>query len=429
MISDALPVCGWLRSGPAGKYMQDFFKVVDIRTVYGHLQSFAPVDTEVVATHRSTGRVLAEPVHAAEDLPGFSRSTMDGYAVRAASTFGSSEANPAYLMVMGTVPMGTIPAITVGPGEAVKIATGGMLPTGADAVVMVEHTEEVDDTTIEVYKSVAPGQHVIMAGEDYPAGTTVLRAGQKIRAQETGLLAAVGRESTTVYRQPVITIISTGDEIIPTTQIPGPGQVRDINSYSLAGMVAETGCRPLQLGIVQDSFEDLQQTCRAALAQSDMVILSGGSSVGTRDFTIQVINSLPESELLVHGISISPGKPTILASVDGKPVWGLPGHVVSAMVVFEKIVKPFINRIHGLADPFPRSRGIPARLARNVPSAQGRVDFIRVRLVQDNGALLAEPLLGKSGLINTMVQADGLIEIDSDTEGLDKDAPVSVMLI
>ena len=409
--------------------MKDFFNVVDIQTVYGHIQSFAPVDTEIVTTHGATGRVLAESVQAAEDLPGFSRSTMDGYAVRAASTFGSSEANPAYLMVMGTVTMGVIPKMTVGPGEAVKIATGGMLPTGTDAVVMVEHTEEVDAETIEVYKSVAPGQHVILAGEDYPEGAVVLQAGHRLRAQETGLLAAVGRESTTVYRQPGITIISTGDEIVPTTQTPGPGQVRDINSYSLAGMVAETGCRPLQLGIVRDSFADLQQACRDALARSDMVILSGGSSVGTRDFTIQVINSLPASELLVHGISISPGKPTILASVNGKPVWGLPGHVVSAMVVFEKIVKPFVNRIHGQADPFPRSRGIPARLARNVPSAQGRVDFIRVRLVQDKDTLLAEPLLGKSGLINTMVQADGLIEIDSDTEGLDKDAPVSVILI
>jgi len=411
------------------KHMQDFFNVVDIRTVYGHIQSFAPVDTEMVATHQATGRVLAESVRAAEDLPGFSRSTMDGYAVRAASTFGSSEANPAYLMVMGSVSMGTLPDMTVGSGEAVKIATGGMLPAGADAVIMVEHTEEVDADTIEVYKSVAPGQHVILAGEDYPAGTAVLRAGQKIRAAETGLLAAVGRESATVYRQPVISIISTGDEVIPTAQVPGPGQIRDINSYSLAAMVTEAGCRPLSLGIVRDNFEDLRTACRDALAQSDMVILSGGSSVGTRDFTIQVINSLPESELLVHGISISPGKPTILASVGGKPVWGLPGHVVSAMVVFEKIVKPFINRIHGLAEPFPQSRGIPARLARNVPSAQGRVDFIRVRLRRDNGMLRAEPLLGKSGLINTMVQADGLIEIDSDTEGLDKDVPVSVIPI
>jgi len=409
--------------------MKEFFKVVDIQTVFEHIPSFAPVGTEVIETTRSTGRVLAESVRAKENLPGFSRSTMDGYAVRAASTFGSSEANPAYLMVPGSVAMGESAAIEVGPGEAVRIATGGMLPVGADAVVMVEHTEEVDPNTIEVYKSVAPGQHVILAGEDYPQGKTVLEPGQRIRSQETGLLAAVGRESVTVYRQPVIAIISTGDEIIPTSQVPGPGQVRDINSYSLAGLIAESGGRPQPMGIVRDNFEALQQTCRQALVQSDMVLLSGGSSVGTRDFTIEVINALPDSELLVHGISISPGKPTILAMAGGKPIWGLPGHVVSAMVVFEKVVKPFINRVRGLENPFPETRGIPARLSRNIPSAQGRVDFVRVRFAEKDNVLLAEPILGKSGLINTMVQADGLIEIDSDTEGLDKDAPVIVVPI
>ncbi len=409
--------------------MKEFFKVVDIQTVFGHIPSFAPVDTEVVETARATGRVLAESVRAAENLPGFSRSTMDGYAVRAASTFGTSEANPAYLLVPGSVAMGKSAAIEVGPGEAVKIATGGMLPTGADAVVMVEHTEAVAADTIEVYKSVAPGQHVILAGEDYPQGQTVLKAGQLIRAQEAGLIAAMGCERVAVYRQPVIAIISTGDEIIPTCQVPGPGQIRDINSYSLAGLIAESGGHPQPMGIVRDNFEELQQTCRQALAQSDMVLLSGGSSVGTRDFTIEVINALPDSELLVHGISISPGKPTILAAADRKPVWGLPGHVVSAMVVFEKVVKPFINRVRGLGNPFPETRGIPARLSRNIPSAQGRIDYVRVRFVKQADALLAEPILGKSGLINTMVQADGLIEIDSNTEGLDKNAPVTVIPI
>ncbi len=409
--------------------MKDFFKVVDIQTVFGHIPSFAPVGTEVIKTAQSTGRVLAESVRAAENLPGFSRSTMDGYAVRAASTFGSSEASPAYLMVPGAVAMGESAAIEVGPGEAVRIATGGMLPASTDAVIMVEHTEEVDADTIEVYKSVAPGQNVILAGEDYPQGQTVLKAGQKIRAQEAGLLAAVGRESVTVYRQPAIAIISTGDEIIPTRQVPGPGQIRDINSYSLAGLIAESGGRPQPVGIVRDNFETLQQACRQALDQNDMVLLSGGSSVGTRDFTIEVIAALPDSKLLVHGISISPGKPTILATAGGKPVWGLPGHVVSAMVVFEKVVKPFINRVRGLENPFPETRGIPARLSRNIPSAQGRVDFVRVRFVTKDNVLLAEPILGKSGLINTMVQADGLIEIDSNTEGLDKDAPVTVIPI
>jgi molybdopterin molybdotransferase len=409
--------------------MKDFFNVVDIRTVFGHIQSFAPVGTESIETSRATGRVLAETVTARENLPGFSRSTMDGYAVRASSTFGASESSPAYLLVPGSVAMGQSPLVKAGPGEAVKIATGGMLPVGTDAVVMVEHTEEVDRDTIEIYKSVAPGQHVILEGEDYNKGDTVLTTGQKLRAQETGLLAAVGCENITVFRQPVIAVISTGDEVVPTGQVPGPGQIRDINTYSLSGLITEAGSRPKTFGIVKDNFEDLRQACSQALVQSDMVILSGGSSVGTRDFTIEVINALPGSELLVHGISISPGKPTILAAVGGKPIWGLPGHVVSAMVVFTKIVQPFINRICGLEHPFPETRGIPAQLSRNLASAQGRVDYVRVRLVQKDDRLLAEPILGKSGLINTMVQADGLIEIDSNTEGLDSDTPVSVIPI
>ncbi len=409
--------------------MKDFFNVVDIQTVFGHIQSFGPVDTESIETSRATGRVLAETVTARENLPGFSRSTMDGYAVRASSTFGASESGPAYLLVPGSVAMGQAPLVKVGSGEAARIATGGMLPAGADAVVMIEHTEEIDSDTIEVYKSVAPGQHVIMEGEDYSEGETVLTAGEKLRAQETGLLAAVGCENIAVFQQPVIAIISTGDEIIPTGRVPGPGQIRDINTYSLSGLVTEAGGHPKTFGIVKDNFEALRQACRQALAQSDMVLLSGGSSVGTRDFTIEVINALPGSELLVHGISISPGKPTILAATGGKPLWGLPGHVVSAMVVFEKVVKPFINRISGLKQLFRETRGIPARLSRNIASAQGRVDFVRVRLVQKNETLMAEPILGKSGLINTMVQADGLIEIDGDTEGLDSDTPVSVIPI
>ncbi len=409
--------------------MKDFFKVVDIRTVFRHIQSFAPVGTESVETLRATGRVLAETVTTNENLPGFSRSTMDGYAVSASSTFGASESSPAYLLVPGSVAMGQSPLVKVGAGEAARIATGGMLPTGTDAVVMIEHTEEIDSDTIEVYKSVAPGQHVILEGEDYGKGETVLTAGQKLRAQETGLLAAVGRENITVFRQPVIAIISTGDEIIPTDQVPGPGQIRDINTYSLSGQVTETGSCPQSYGIVKDNFEDLRQACSQALAQSDMVILSGGSSVGTRDFTIEVVNSLPGSELLVHGVSISPGKPTILAAVGGKAIWGLPGHVVSAMVVFEKVVKPFINRICGLGQLFSETRGIPARLSRNIASTQGRVDYVRVRLVKKNETLMAEPILGKSGLINTMVQADGLIEIDSDTEGLDSGTVVLVFPI
>jgi molybdopterin molybdotransferase len=292
---------------------------------------------------------------------------------------------------------------------------------------MVEHTGEIDESTIEVYRSVAPGQNVIEKGEDFSKGQIILSAGQKIRPQETGLLAAFGKTQVSVYEKPFIGIISTGDEIVAVDQTPGPGQLRDINTYTLSGLVAGAGGIPVSYGIVKDDFKALFETCSEALAQCNMILISGGSSVGSRDFTIEAISTLPEAEILVHGISISPGKPTILAKVGNKAFWGLPGHVVSAMVVFAIVVKPFIEHIGGLDPQQSGKMKIPAKISRNVSSAQGRIDFIRVRLTEKDGIFLAEPILGKSGLINTMVKADGLIEIDLNTEGLDKGAEVQVL--
>ena len=249
-----------------------------------------------------------------------------------------------------------------------------------------------------------------------------------MRPQEIGLLAGLGIREIQVHRQPVAAIISTGDEIVPITETPGPGLVRDINSYSISAQIRETGAEPVTFGIVRDRFADLRTICMAALNQSDMVLLSGGSSVGMRDLTIEVIASLPDAEILVHGIPISPGKPTILARVGEKPVWGLPGHVTSAMVVFHRVARPFVLHAAGLSqDAIFTERRIPAKISRNIASAQGRTDFLRVRLKFDTDGLWAEPILGKSGLIHTMVQADGLVEIDMNTEGLDKGAEVWVI--
>lgn len=352
---------------------------------------------------------------------------MDGYAVKASATFGASDGSPAYLTVKGTVSMGQTPAFSIAHGEVCRISTGGMLPEGADCVVMIEHTEMLDDTTIEVYRSVAPGQHVVEVGEDFRRGQIILEAGQYLRPQETGLLAAFGQQTVRVFRRPTIAIISTGDEVVPIDSTPVPGQIRDVNSYSLSGQVLAAGGIPVRYGIVRDNYEALYETCRDALAGSDMILLSGGSSVGVRDFTIDVLTQLPDSRILVHGISISPGKPTILANTQNKAVWGLPGHVVSAMVVFKVVVQPFIARVAGLSPSQRQAFRIPARLSRNIGSAQGRTDFIRVRLTRDNDEYRAEPVLGKSGLLNTMVMADGLIEIDVNTEGLDAGAEVAVI--
>ncbi|MCF8070248.1 MAG: molybdopterin molybdotransferase MoeA [Desulfobacterales bacterium] len=407
--------------------MKDFFKVADLNQVLGHAAEFPVVETESVSLAETTGRILAQNILSDINIPGFTRSTMDGYAVCAVSTFGASEANPAYLTVKGAVEMGQAPDMTIGPGEAASIPTGGMLPDGADSVIMIEHTEKIDDTTIEIYKSVAPGGHVVEKGEDIKQGADVLSCGRQLRPQETGLLAALGKTSVNVFKKPKIAIISTGNEIISIDKKPEPGQIRDINSYSLSSLVETAGGQPVPYGIVTDNYDALFDACSTALKASDMLLISGGSSVGAHDYTVEVLSSLPDAGILAHGISISPGKPTILAVSQNKAVWGLPGHVVSAMVVFEMVVKPFIRRISGRSDFLKKGMPLPAILSRNISSAQGRMDYIRVRLTENGRDLLAEPILGKSGLINTMVQADGLIEIGTNTEGLNKGDKVNVI--
>jgi len=409
--------------------MKEFFKVKTIEEALAYRTQFAPMASEKAPLADSVGRILAEDIHSDIDLPDFPRSIMDGFAVSGSSTFGASEGNPAYLVVTGSVAMGESSNLSVGPGEAVRISTGGMLPPGTDSVVMVEHTEAIDDTTIEVYRSVAPGQNMVTVGEDIKKGDAILSAGQVIRPQETGLLAALGRQNVMVFKKPVIGIISTGDEIVPVAQVPGPGQIRDVNTYTLMGQVIEAGAVAVPFGIVGDDYEALLAKCSQAVAQCDLVLVSGGSSVGARDFTIDVISAMEDSAVLFHGISISPGKPTILARIQNKQFWGLPGHVVSAMIVFARIVKPFIEYISGVTGDRQQAIRLKARLSRNVASAQGRVDFVRVRLLQESGATWAEPILGKSGLISTMVKADGLIEIGMNTEGLDEGTEVEVILL
>ena len=408
--------------------MKEFFNVDTIEGVLSNAPTFSPVQTETVPLAECQGRVLAENITSDIDIPDFQRSTMDGYAVNAASTFGASEANPAYLSIQGQIPMGVRPHFTIGPGQAARIATGGMLPEGADSVMMIEHTETLDETTIEVYKSVAPGQYVIEKGEDIHHAEAAIDAGTRIRPQEAGLIAACGIADIQVYKRPMIGIISTGDEVIAVDQVPEAGQIRDINTQTLSGQVISAGGVPVTFGIVKDNRDELIESCRRALELTDMVLISGGSSVGARDFTVEVLELLPDTEILAHGISISPGKPTILARSSTKAIWGLPGHAASAMVVFDVVVRPFIEQIAGQKGP-TRRFPVTATLTRNLPSAQGRVDFVRVRLDRKNGTLVADPILGKSGLIRTMVKADGLVAIGMNTEGLEKGSPVEVMPI
>mgnify|MGYP006416376661 FL=1 len=408
--------------------MSYFFKVKSLEEVIALTEKFSPVETETSPVSKAFSRVIARDLVAKKDMPGFRRATMDGYAVEANSTFGASESSPAWLNIAGTILMGDIPQFSIARGQAAKISTGGMLPTGADSVVMVEHTELIDELSVEIYKSVAPLQHVINKSEDFSENDIVLSKGTFIRPQEQGLAAGLGFTHIQTYKIPKIGIISTGDEIIPIEQEPAPGKIRDINSYTLSGFINEAFAIPVSYGIVKDDPDAIKQTIKKALKETDMVLISGGSSVGTRDFTIDVLSSLPDTEILVHGMSISPGKPTILAKVGKKPVWGLPGQVVSAMVVLKIVVIPFLNRLKGLGH-LDKTIRIPAKLTRNVPSAQGRRDFVRVELIKKDNLLFAKPILGKSGLIRTMIHADGLLEIGDHVEGLEKDTMANIILL
>jgi molybdopterin molybdotransferase len=405
--------------------MKEFFNVTSIENVLALTGLIEPLGHEETALAEALGRVLSDDFAAPADIPGFDRSTMDGYAVCASSTYGASEGSPAYLTICGAIAMGQIPDFTLTTGQAARIATGGMLPQGADSVVMIEHADAVDEQTIEVYRSVAPGQNVVGKSEDAARGEILLQAGQRLRPQDIGLLAACGLSRLKVFARPRVGIISSGDEVIPIESEPLPGQVRDVNAHTLAALVDRCGGRAQGYGIVKDRFDELLAACRRALSENDMVFVSGGSSVGTRDLTVEVLAALPESRILVHGVSISPGKPTILALCDGRPFWGLPGHVTSAMVVFMVLVRPFLAHLGGSRDAPVR---IPARLSRNVSSAQGRVDFVRARLTVKDGEMWAEPVLGASGLVRTMVASDGLFAIEMNSEGMEQGERVWVML-
>jgi molybdopterin molybdotransferase len=412
-----------------GGAVKELFHVLTPGDALARLDGYlhGPRATERIATASALGRILAEDLHAPGPLPTFPRSTMDGFAVRAADTFGSSEGLPAYLTVIGEVLMGHPAERSPRLGEAVTIATGGMLPDGADAVVMVENTQDVDGSMIEVLRAVAPGENVIKVGEDVGAGDPLLEAGQPLRPQDIGGLLALGIVEVTVATRLRVGIISGGDEIVPPDVEPGPGQIRDVNTYTLATLVERLGHQPVMLGVVPDVYERLEQAARDGLAEVDVLILSAGSSVSTRDMTAQVIASLGTPGVLVHGVSLKPGKPTILAMIGDKPVFGLPGNPVSCMVTFDLFVAPTLHRLSGCRE-LPFRPAIPARLTRNVASAPGREDYFQVQIQQRPDGAWAEPVFGKSNLIYTLVRADGMVRIDLDGGGLTEGSWVQVLL-
>ncbi len=406
-----------------------FFKVKTRAEVLADLEGFPPLPAEMVPLMESPGRVLAEEVIAPEDVPGFNRSTMDGFAVRAAETFGAGEGAPALFEVAGEVPMGAQPTEDLEPGRAVRIWTGGMLPRGADAVVMLEYSRELDDATVELIRAVAPGENVIQQGDDVQAGSRLLPRGHRLRPQDVGLLAALGRVEVPVHGRPRVAILSTGDEVVPVDVRPGPGQVRDVNAYTLASLAARCGAECELLGLVGDDPEAIRQGVARGVEAADVILVSGGSSVGRRDFTLKTFLSFDGAELVVHGVSISPGKPTILVRLGRRSLWGLPGHVTSAMIVFDLFVRPLLARLSGeTADREAWRPRVLARLGRNLASVAGREDFVRVRLEESGDGPVAWPILGASGLLTTMIRADGVIRVPLHDEGLMRDEVVEVIL-
>lgn len=407
-----------------------FFKVVTPAEALELLRQVDAVAAEAVDTVDARGRVLADDLRSRVDLPHFDRAGMDGYAVIARDTFGASPGLPAYLRLAGTVEMGREVTRPIGPREAMRISTGGMLPPGGDAVVMVEHTEETGDGMVEIQRSASPWLNVIRAGDDIRTGDPVFSRGRRLRPHDLGALTGIGIASVPVYRKPRVTLVSTGDEIVPVDQEPRPGQVRNINQHSLAGLIAECGAKLNDLGVVADDAEDLRDALAAGLNWGDLVLLSGGSSMGTRDMAVEVIRSLPDARIFFHGISVSPGKPTLYARASGKPVLGLPGYPVSALVIFDLFAAPLIRALGGETGPatsLPR-RTVRAVLDTNVSSQTGREDYVRVILQRKAEGLYASPLPSKSGAIFTLVKADGMVRIELNREGLEQGEEVEVLL-
>ena len=412
---------------------REFFTV---KTVSEALTGFRPArrtPVEPVALGDALGRVPAEPILAAHPLPGFARATVDGFAVRAADTYGASEGLPSYLDLAGEARMGRPPETEVRPGGAVAIATGAPLPPGADAVLKIEHTQAATPELLEVLKPVTPGEGMVRPDEDAAAGAELARAGRPLRPQDLGMLAAAGIVEIAAYARPRVGIVSTGDEVVPSTQQElNTGQVRDSTAPALAALVREAGGEPHFAGIVPDDRDALAATLKGSdpsrvvegsLPESDVVVISAGSSVGARDETAAAIASLGEPGIWCHGLAFRPGKPTLLADVGGVPVIGLPGNPRSALVVFRLIGMPIVRMVGGCTDPPPEPT-VRARLARDLPSAAGRLDVVQVRLSGDE----AEPLFGSSSLLSILTAADGYVVVPEAATGLAAGSEVEVML-
>lgn len=386
------------------------------------------IPSEEVDAADGLGRISAKPVYAPHELPAFSRSTVDGFAVQAADTYGASEGLPAFLKVAGEVKMGQAPAFSLSSGTAGLIHTGGMLPEGADAVVMVEQTHTPRPGEVEVYRAVAAGENIIQKGEDIGRGDLVLKAGVRIRPAHVGGLMSLGITRFHAAVKPCVGVISSGDEVIPPHQKPNGSQVRDINSYSLSAFIEQCGGKAIRFGIAADRLDDVKEKIQAAMQTCQVIVITAGSSASIRDLTAEAVNSLGRPGVLVHGVNVKPGKPTILGVCSEKVMIGLPGNPVSALVIARKFLRPVINHFLGLQEN-EYTATVKARLTTNIPSQAGREDWVPVVLNQTENLISAEPIFYKSNLIFSLVRADGLLHIEADQTGLSSGEIVEIELL
>jgi len=416
--------------------MREFLELNPPEKFWEEIKSFLSnksLSREKLNLENSLGRILAEDIFSPVDLPPFSRSTVDGYAVKAADTAGASASMPTYFEIAGSIEMGKGTELKLKNGQAAAIPTGGMLPEGADAVLMIEDTEKIDENTIESFKSLAAGENLVQKAEDIAAGELLFKKGHKLMARDIGALAGLGITEINAFSRAKVSVISTGDELISAEAEADSGQIRDINSYSITSYLNKIGAAAKKVGIVEDKFEKLKEAVKNELGQ-DLVLISGGSSVGIKDMTIDLLNSLGDPGVLLHGLSIKPGKPTILAVIEDTIVIGLPGHPASAWTVNNILVAEIVRVLNGEKEAAEigiqeNKYPIKAQLTRSLVSDKGREEYIPVRIIKENNKLLAEPLLGKSSLITNLAHGDALLRVPRNQEGKEKGELVELTLI
>jgi molybdopterin molybdotransferase len=376
-----------------------------------------PLKTERIPLTEAGNRVLAQDVISYENIPEFHRSTVDGYGVYYQDTLGASEGLATYLKKKFTVEMGKEAPGKIEPGECAYVPTGGMIPEGVNAVVMIEHTEDFDDNTIGIQQSVSDLENILQKGEDIQAGAVVFTKGDRLRTEDIGLLAGLGVTEVRVYQKISVGLISTGDEIVEIHQQPKLGEIRDMNRYSLGAALERDGFKVVKTAVVKDHRESLEKTLEEFLQTCDMVLISGGSSMGEKDYTKEVINALGDPGVFVHGVSMKPGKPTIIGKVGKKAVFGLPGQPVSALMVYEVLVKHLIKLYEKpkMEEPY-----VIGEMDRNFPSAAGRAHYFMVSIQVRNGKNYVTPVYGKSGTLSMMSRAMGYAVIGHNEEGLNK---------